>query len=77
MSDRADRLAARIAPYLELCYPREHAEVTRRLVALAETYAARTRAREMQPPTHRTGKWRRPPGACAAAKTSQPRSAAR
>jgi glucosylglycerate phosphorylase len=55
VSHGADRLAARIAPYLELCYPHEHAEVTRRLVALAETYANRTPTRVMEPPTHRTG----------------------
>ena len=55
MSDGADRLSARIAPYLELCYPHEHAEVTQRLVTLAEAYAARLRPRVVEPPTHRTG----------------------
>ena len=54
MSDGADRLAVRIAPYLELCYPLDHAEVTRRLVALAEAYAARCSPRAVEPPTHRT-----------------------
>lgn len=55
MSDGADRLAARISPYLELCYPQDHAAVTGRLVALAETYADRSRPRLTEPPTHRTG----------------------
>jgi len=55
MSDGSDRLAARIAPYLRLCYPLDHADVTRRLVALAETYVDRSRPRRMEPPTHRTG----------------------
>ena len=45
VSDGTDRLAARIAPYLQLCYPLDHADVTRRLVALAETYAERSRPR--------------------------------
>ena len=55
MSSPADRLTARIAPYLELCYPHDHGAVTRRLVALAETYAARSAGRVVEPPTHRTG----------------------
>ncbi len=55
MSGGPDQLAARIAPYLELCYPLDHAEVTGRLVALAESYAARSRPRVVEPPTHRTG----------------------
>jgi sucrose phosphorylase len=55
VSEAADRLAGRIAPYLELCYPHDHAEVTRRLVALAEAYEGRSRPRVVEPPTHRTG----------------------
>ncbi|HET6563379.1 MAG TPA: sugar phosphorylase [Marmoricola sp.] len=55
MSERAGELTARIAPYLELCYPHDHAEVARRLVGLAEGYAARLRPRVVEPPTHRTG----------------------
>ena len=55
MSDVAGRLAARVAPYIRLCYPHDHEVVTRRLVALAETYAARCRPRVVDPPTHRTG----------------------
>jgi sucrose phosphorylase len=53
--NKADRLAARIGPYLELCYPGDHVEVTRRLVALADGYAARSAGRVVEPPTHRTG----------------------
>jgi glycosidase len=55
VSDGTDLLAARIAPYLALCYPDGHAEVTERLVVLAESHAARARPREVGPPTHRTG----------------------
>ena len=55
MSESADRLAACIAPHLRLCYPRDHAEVTRSLVALAEAHASRTGPRAVEPPTHRTG----------------------
>ncbi len=55
MSERADRLAVCIAPHLRLCYPRDHAEVTRSLVALAEAHASRTGPRAVEPPTHRTG----------------------
>jgi glucosylglycerate phosphorylase len=55
VNDKADRLAARIGPYLELCYPHDHVDVTRRLVALADGYAARSGGRVVEPPTHRTG----------------------
>jgi glucosylglycerate phosphorylase len=55
VNDAADRLAARIGPYLELCYPTDHADVTRRLVALAEAYAARSDGRVVERPSHRTG----------------------
>jgi glucosylglycerate phosphorylase len=55
MNDAPDRLAARIAPYLELCYPHHHDDVTRRLVALAEACAMRLEGRVVEPPTHRTG----------------------
>ena len=50
----SDALAARIAPHLELLYPREHVEVTRQLVDLAEAYAPRLSGRHFEPPTHRT-----------------------
>jgi glycosidase len=50
----ARALAARIAPHLALLYPADHAEVTGRLVALAERYAGRLSGREVDPPTHRT-----------------------
>ncbi|HET9828544.1 MAG TPA: alpha-amylase family glycosyl hydrolase [Nocardioidaceae bacterium] len=55
MSEVTDRLVDRIAPYLRLCYPDEHVAVTRRLVAMAEAYAARARPRTVEAPTHRTG----------------------
>jgi glycosidase len=55
VSGSRDRLAARIGPYLELCYPHDHVEVARRLAELAESYAARSRPRTVEPPTHRTG----------------------
>ena len=55
VGDPVSDLARRIAPHLELCYPDDHAEVTRRLVALAEAYAARSGQRPVEPPTHRTG----------------------
>jgi glycosidase len=55
VSGDLEELAARIAPCLELCYPDDHAEVTRRLVALAASYAERSRPRTVEPPTHRTG----------------------
>jgi glucosylglycerate phosphorylase len=53
--DEADRLAAHIGPYLELCYPHDHEEVTSRLVALAETHATRSSRQVVEQPTHRTG----------------------
>ena len=55
MSEPAELLAARIAPYVQLCYPHDQAEVTHRLVALAEAHASRCRPRVVEPPTHRTG----------------------
>ncbi len=54
MTAGADGLAARIGPHVELLYPDQHDEVTRRLVDLAVEYAARLRGRVVEPPTHRT-----------------------
>jgi len=50
----AEALASRLAPHLELLYPDTHAEVTQRLVALAERYVERLADRRVDPPTHRT-----------------------
>lgn len=47
-------LGARISPYLELLYPREHEEVCRRLVAMASAYADRLQGRHVAAPTERT-----------------------
>jgi sucrose phosphorylase len=50
----AARLAARIAPLLDLMYPGRSAEVGARLVALAEEYAARLGGRTVPRPTQAT-----------------------
>ncbi|MDZ5663607.1 alpha-amylase family glycosyl hydrolase [Nocardioides sp. S-58] len=52
--DLGDDLAARIAPHVGLLYPDGHAEVTRRLVRLADEHAAALRGRTVPSPTHRT-----------------------
>ena len=55
MSAAPERLLAdRVAAYVDLLYPDQAAEVCRRLLDLAETYAGRLAGREVPPITHRT-----------------------
>jgi glycosidase len=50
----AGELASRIAPHVALIYPDRPAEVTRRLVEMAEEYAERLSGRAVAAPTHAT-----------------------